>query len=199
MGFAIYETQPVFRAAIDRCAELLGPHLDRPLLSLLDPQAGPILDQTGYTQPVMFALEYALATLWRSWGVEPAAVLGHSVGEFAAACVAGVFSLEDGIRLIAQRARLMQVAAARRVHGRGVRRRSRRSPRRLSRTVTKSPSPHSTGRRASSFPEMLRPSPKSLARLETGVSSRNGWPPRTPFIRSEWIRCWTPCGKPPLR
>ena len=108
MGRGLYETQPVFREMIDRCAELLGPQLDRPLLSLLDPQAGPILDQTGYTQPVMFALEYALAALWRSWGIEPAAVLGHSVGEFAAACVAGVFSLEDGIRLIAQRARLMQ-------------------------------------------------------------------------------------------
>ncbi len=112
MGRTLYETQPIFREAIDRCALLrsrwLGPQLDRPLLSLLDPQAGSILDQTGYTQPVMFALEYALATLWRSWGIEPAAVLGHSVGEFAAACVAGVFSLEDGIRLIAQRARLMQ-------------------------------------------------------------------------------------------
>ena len=67
-----------------------------------------MLDQTGYTQPVMFAIEYALATLWRSWGIEPAAVMGHSVGEFAAACMAGVFSLEDGLRLIAQRARLMQ-------------------------------------------------------------------------------------------
>ena len=108
MGLGLYESQPVFRAALDRCGELLAPQLDRPLLSLLDPQAGPILDQTGYTQPVMFALEYALATLWRSWGIEPAAVLGHSVGEFVAACVAGVFSLEDGIRLIAQRARLMQ-------------------------------------------------------------------------------------------
>ncbi len=108
MGLALYESQPVFRAAIDRCAELLMSQFDRPLVSLLHPQAGAILDQTGYTQPVMFALEYALATLWRSWGIEPAAVLGHSVGEFAAACVAGVISMEDGIRLIAERARLMQ-------------------------------------------------------------------------------------------
>ncbi len=108
MGRALYDTQPTFRAAIDRCAEVLQPSLDRPLLSLLDREAGALLDQTGYTQPVMFALEYALATLWRSWGIEPAAVMGHSVGEFAAACVAGVFSLEDGLRLIAERARLMQ-------------------------------------------------------------------------------------------
>jgi len=108
MGLRLYESQPTFREAIDRCAELLGSQLDRPLLSLLDPAAGPVLDQTGYTQPVMFALEYALTTLWRSWGIEASAVLGHSVGEFAAACVAGVFSLEDGIRLIAERARLMQ-------------------------------------------------------------------------------------------
>ncbi len=108
MGHALYQTQPTFRDAIDQCAELLRPQLDRPLLSLLDPQAGSLLDQTGYTQPVMFAIEYALATLWRSWGIEPAAVMGHSVGEFAAACVAGVFSLADGLRLIAQRARLMQ-------------------------------------------------------------------------------------------
>ncbi len=113
MGLRLYETQPIFREALDRCAKLLDSQLDRPLLSLLDPGHplaghGPILDQTGYTQPVMFAVEYALAVLWRSWGIEPAAVLGHSVGEFAAACVAGVFSLEDGIHLIAQRARLMQ-------------------------------------------------------------------------------------------
>ena len=108
MGCNLYETQPVFREVIDRCAKLLDRQLDRPLLSLLDRQAGPILDQTGYTQPVMFALQYALVTLWRSWGIEPAAVLGHSVGEFAAASLAGVLSWEDGLHLIAQRARLMQ-------------------------------------------------------------------------------------------
>jgi acyl transferase domain-containing protein/NADPH:quinone reductase-like Zn-dependent oxidoreductase/acyl carrier protein len=108
MGRTLYQTQPTFRAALDACADLLGPRLDRPLLSFLEPEAGAWLDQTGYTQPAMFAIEYALATLWRSWGVEPAAVMGHSVGEFAAACVADVFSLEDGLRLIAERARLMQ-------------------------------------------------------------------------------------------
>ncbi len=108
MAGTLYATQPVFRAAIDRCAEILRPLLDRPLSALLAKEIGPTLDQTGYTQPVMFAVGYALAQLWQSWGVQPAAVMGHSVGEFAAACVAGVFSLEDGLRLIAERARLMQ-------------------------------------------------------------------------------------------
>jgi myxalamid-type polyketide synthase MxaC len=110
MGRELFETQPTFRAALARCDELLRPYLKRPLLSVLYPEPGersPI-DETAYTQPALFALEYALAELWRSWGVEPAFVTGHSVGEYTAACVAGVFSLEHGIRLIAERGRLMQ-------------------------------------------------------------------------------------------
>ena len=70
-------------------------------------QSSPI-DETQFTQPALFAIEYALSELWRSWGVHPTFVLGHSVGEYVAACVAGVFSVEDGLALIAERARLMQ-------------------------------------------------------------------------------------------
>ncbi len=110
MGRKLYETAPTFTAALNRCAELLRPYLDRSLLSVLYPSAGNSspLDETAYTQPALFAIEYALAQLWRSWGIEPAAVMGHSVGEYVAACVAGVFSLEEGIALIAERGRLMQ-------------------------------------------------------------------------------------------
>lgn len=110
MGHQLYETQPIFRQTIDRCNEILRPYLEQPLLSVLYPQPGTSspLDETAYTQPALFALEYALFQLWKSWGIEPAVVMGHSVGEYVAACVAGVFSLEDGLKLIAERARLMQ-------------------------------------------------------------------------------------------
>src|SRR6185436_9009468 len=110
MGRRLYETQPIFRSTIDRCDEILRPLLDRPLVSLLYPggEEPAALDNTAYAQPALFALEYALAELWKSWGVEPFAVMGHSVGEYVAACVAGVFGLEDGLQLIAERARLMQ-------------------------------------------------------------------------------------------
>ncbi len=110
MGRDLYETQPTFRKAMDRCDELLRAHLEKPLLSVLYPQPGeesPIND-TAYTQPALFALEYSLYELWRSWGIMPSAVMGHSVGEYVAACVAGVFSLEDGLKLIAERGRLIQ-------------------------------------------------------------------------------------------
>jgi len=109
MGRSLYRTQPTFRAALDRCDELLRPHLERPLLEVLHPDDddSPLHD-TAYTQPALFAIEYALAELWRSWGIEPATMMGHSVGEYVAACLAGVFSLEDGLKLIARRARLMQ-------------------------------------------------------------------------------------------
>ena len=114
MGRQLYETQPIFRATLDQCAEILQSYLQQPLLDVLYPEIfshnsdNSTLNQTAYTQPALFALEYSLAQLWRSWGIEPTVVMGHSVGEYVAATVAGVFSLEDGLKLIAQRARLMQ-------------------------------------------------------------------------------------------
>lgn len=111
MGRELYRDEPVFRDAIDECDRLLRPELGLSLIELLYPEStadSARLDATANTQPALFAVEYALCRLWRSWGVEPAAVLGHSVGEYVAACVAGVFSLADGLRLIAARGRLMQ-------------------------------------------------------------------------------------------
>ncbi|MBI5722127.1 MAG: SDR family NAD(P)-dependent oxidoreductase [Burkholderiales bacterium] len=112
MGRELHDTEPVFRAALERCAAVLDASLPRPLLQLLFKESAGLLDQTGCTQPALYALQVALAALWRSWGVEPGAVIGHSVGEFAAAAVAGVFSIEDGARLIAARGRLMQALPA---------------------------------------------------------------------------------------
>jgi acyl transferase domain-containing protein len=115
MGRALYESEPVFRAEVDRCAEALKRHLDGlDLRTVLYPkpeaaeEAGRQLAQTSLTQPALFTLEYATARLWMSWGVKPAAMLGHSIGEYVAACLAGVFSLEDALRLVAARGRLMQ-------------------------------------------------------------------------------------------
>jgi malonyl CoA-acyl carrier protein transacylase len=110
MGRQLYETQPVFRRALDRCNDILNAHLGESLLAILYPRKNEAsaINETCYTQPALFALEYALAELWKSYGVRPAVVLGHSVGEYAAACVAGVFSLEDGLKLVGARGRLMQ-------------------------------------------------------------------------------------------
>jgi acyl transferase domain-containing protein len=109
MGRRLYETQPVFRRTLDRCSEIVSPLLEQDLLSVMFADGTDAkLNETSFTQPALFALEYALAELWKSWGIKPNAVMGHSVGEYVAACVAGVFGLEDGLRLIAARARLMQ-------------------------------------------------------------------------------------------
>ena len=111
MGRQLYETAPFFRDALERCAQILQPALAHPLLEVLYPTDGnhpTLLNETAYTQPALFAIEYALFELWSSWGITPKLVLGHSVGEYVAACVAGVFSLEDGLKLIAERGRLMQ-------------------------------------------------------------------------------------------
>ena len=110
MGRQLYTTQPAFRTTLQACADALDPILPRPLLDVMfERGAGEsCLDQTGFAQPALFALEYSLATLWQSWGVEPSIMLGHSVGEYVAACLAGSMSLADGLRLVAERGRLMQ-------------------------------------------------------------------------------------------
>lgn len=108
MAHQLYDTSPVFHGALDRCAEVLAPRLERPLVELLfggaDQQDR--LDDPACGHPALFAVEYALAQLWISWGIEPVAVLGHSLGEYTAACVAGVLRLEDALRLVAERGRL---------------------------------------------------------------------------------------------
>lgn len=110
MARQLYDTQPTFRRALDRCDEILRAYLEIPLLAVLYPEAGnsSLLNETIYTQPALFALEYALAEMWRSWGIVPDIVMGHSIGEYVAAYIAGAFSLEDGLKLIAARGRLMQ-------------------------------------------------------------------------------------------
>ncbi|MEP7245884.1 MAG: type I polyketide synthase, partial [Gammaproteobacteria bacterium] len=113
MARELYDSEPVVRQVLDQCAKALANELPQPLLEVMFGigEAG-LLDQTLYTQPALFAVEVAMAALWKSWGIEPSVVLGHSVGEYAAACVAGVFSIEEGARLIAARARLMQALPA---------------------------------------------------------------------------------------
>ncbi|WP_191761877.1 type I polyketide synthase [Komarekiella delphini-convector] len=114
MGRQLYEQAPTFCQTIDLCNDILRSYLEIPLLEILYPTTdeNPLLNQTAYTQPALFAIEYALAQLWRSWGIKPDVVMGHSLGEYVAACVAGIFSLEDGLKLIAHRGRLMQQLAS---------------------------------------------------------------------------------------
>ncbi len=113
MGRALYASHPSFRKTLDACAARLDDLLPIPLLSLLhgdasDPKLARLLDQTVHAQPALFALEYGIAELWRSWGVEPTVLLGHSIGEYVAACLAGVLSFDDALELVATRGRLMQ-------------------------------------------------------------------------------------------
>ena len=115
MGSTLYQHEKTFREAVDRCTSILQPWLEMDLRDILFATEGDAaaraLQQTTHTQPALFVLGYALAQLWQSWGIKPRAMIGHSVGEFVAATLAGVFTLEDGLRLIATRARLMQAQA----------------------------------------------------------------------------------------
>ena len=140
MARELYQDEPLFRAEVDHCAQLLVPHLGLDLREVLypdrdketrrqgDKEIGPLLvslspgldsnprplaiDQTWLAQPALFVIEYALAQLWIAWGVRPQAMIGHSLGEYVAACLAGVFALEDALALVALRGRLMQTLPA---------------------------------------------------------------------------------------
>jgi phthiocerol/phenolphthiocerol synthesis type-I polyketide synthase E len=114
MGRELYNEEPVFRAEIDRCAKILKRHIDIDIRKLLFPapkkesEAEELLRNTQYAQPAIFVVSYALARLWMKMGARPSVMLGHSIGEFAAACIAEVFSLEDALHAVAERGRLMQ-------------------------------------------------------------------------------------------
>ncbi len=114
MGQNLYQGEPLFRAVVDNCCDILKPFLGRDLRELLYPQIGDestaqiSLQDTFYTQPSLFVIEYALARFWQSLGIQPAMMVGHSIGEFVAATLAGVFELEDVLRIVALRGQLMQ-------------------------------------------------------------------------------------------
>ncbi len=124
MGLELYQTEPTFQEEIDRCSELLKPHIGLDLREILYPGPGfgvrgqgylsprtshpEPLTSTSFAQPAIFVVEYALAKLWMEWGIMPRAMIGHSIGEYVAACLSGVFSLEDALSLVAARGLMMQ-------------------------------------------------------------------------------------------
>lgn len=122
MGRGLYDSEQVYRAVFDHCAQLLIPHLGRDIRELIYPELNvphivkaaeeqrlsELLKTTAITQPALFAMEYALANLLLEWGIEPKAMIGHSIGEYVAATLSGVFNLEDALRIVSERGRLMQ-------------------------------------------------------------------------------------------
>jgi myxalamid-type polyketide synthase MxaB len=114
MGRDLYANSSTFRAAIARCAAAWKQETGESLIEILYPETGEAnhLEEARYAQPALFAFEFALSELWRSWGIEPSVVLGHSLGEYVAAVAAGIFSVEDGMKLVCARARLMDTLTA---------------------------------------------------------------------------------------
>jgi acyl transferase domain-containing protein len=107
MGAGLYRSEPAYRDAVDRCAEILQSHLGLDIREIVF-NADAAINETWLTQPALFSMEYALASLWMSWGVKPQAMLGHSIGEYVAAQLSGVLSLDDALAVVAARGRLMQ-------------------------------------------------------------------------------------------
>ncbi|MDM9379462.1 beta-ketoacyl synthase N-terminal-like domain-containing protein [Chlorogloeopsis sp. ULAP01] len=114
MAQQLYAQEPTFQKQVDNCALILQPYLGMDIRSLLYPSTEDIetasqqLQQTAFTQSALFVIEYALAQLFMTWGIQPQAMIGHSIGEYVAATTAGVFSLEDALMIVAKRGQLMQ-------------------------------------------------------------------------------------------
>jgi acyl transferase domain-containing protein/acyl carrier protein len=113
----LYESEPLFRSELQSCSDMLRPVLGLDILEMIYPtqssersseESGRLLDRTHLCQPALFCVEYALARLWQSWGIQPGVMIGHSLGEYVAACIAGLFTLEDALIVVAARGRLMQ-------------------------------------------------------------------------------------------
>ena len=114
MAKELYECAPVFKESLDRCDELFADHIHQSITHLLyrDNSAAGEINQAIYAQPIIFSLEYSLCRLWQSWGILPTVMMGHSIGEYAAACMAGIFSLEGAVKLVAARGNIMQQTPA---------------------------------------------------------------------------------------
>ncbi len=194
MGRQLLEREPVFRAVIQHCDEIvrrLGPW--SLLEELMADEGHSRMAMTAISQPAIFALQVALAALWRSWGVQPEAILGHSVGEVAAAHLAGVFSLEDAVRVIYQRGRCMELAPSRgRMLAAGI---APEEARRLAGPVWRSGQPRR--RQRPYFRDALRGRrsrwTRSPACWNSGRHSAASCRFITPFTARKWIRCATNC------
>lgn len=111
MSLDLYQTYPVFKQAMDQCCDYLTAILEQDLREIIFPQdeeVAALINQTKFTQPALFVVEYSLAKLWMSWGIQPDVMIGHSVGEYVAACLSGVFSLEEALKAVAIRGKLVQ-------------------------------------------------------------------------------------------
>jgi len=212
MGYAPYQEHSVFRAAIDRCTELMAPVLGFDLRERLFGSGQ--LRETVEVQPALFAVEYALARLWQSWGVTPVAMIGHSLGEFVAACLGGVMTVEDAAVVVARRAMLIQglppgamlaVRAApdiaARLAGAGVEVAAVNSPRqcvlsgttsaveKIESDLSKQGVPYRRLRSVRAFhSEMMRPVVDELSESIARIELR---PPTVPFVSNatgEWIK-----------